>query len=307
MNATWPRVTNTLGNLLRAAAVAGARLILAEPVLDEVLAHLRNSDREYAEDQEYYDSLSSYELVRHEPKILIRAFLYSQIFEVDGRPADWHQFVGQFCDRRFLHTEVATNQLRRYLMSELSLRFESWSRVMEISETQRHEEFKNSLLPIKSAEIQASIDAYIFELVIQARVTREEEQRSVEFGYQTWWLSAGEGHAVREMSKIAHTSERILMRPGFLSKYIQFAPSAAKARQQLGDFLPSLLGIRLGRRVTEEGFSRLMSAVRDADSYEAGGRAAKIAALVDEMKSTQYEEFQPDFDSAADVLSSRAG
>ena len=172
-------------NLLRAAAVAGARLILAEPVLDEVLAHLRNSDRDYAEDRGYHDSLDSYEIVRHEPKILIRAYLYSQIFEMQNRPSDWGQFVGQFCDQRILHTDAAADQLRRYLMTEFSLRFENWKRVREICDPQQHEALTNSLLPIKSAEIQASIDAYIFELVIQARTTREEEQHSVEFGYQT--------------------------------------------------------------------------------------------------------------------------
>ena len=289
-------------NLLKAARVAGAELILAAPVLDEVLNHMRNSDRDYTEDQGYYESLASYELVRHEPKILIRAFLYSQIFEVEGRPNDWHQFIGQFCDRRLLHTEAAVDNLRRYLMTEFSLRFENWRKVHEACDTDRHQELTESLASIKSTEIQASIDAYMFELVLQARANREEEQRSVEFGYQTWWLSAGEGQAVRAMSRVAETTERVLMRPGFLSKYIQLAPSAAQARQQLGSFLPSLLGIRLGRRVTEEGFGRLMNAVRDADAYESGGRAARLASLADEMKSAQYEEFRSHFDASIDVL-----
>lgn len=290
-------------NLLRAAALAGARLVLTAPVLDEVLAHIRSSDRDYTSELEFYSAMSDYELVRHEPKILIRAYLYSQIFEVEGRPHSWEQFVSQFCDYRSLHTDRAIELLRDYFRSEFSLRFENWRRVREACDSTRHDKLKESLRSIKQTEIQASIDAYMFDLVVQARETREEEQRAVEFGYQTWWLSAGEGSAVRAMSRVDGTAERVLMRPGFLSKYIQFAPSAAEARQRLGDFLPSLLGIRLGRRLSEQDFERVMSAVRDAESYEAGGRAAKMSTFVDGLKSAQLEEYRPDFDTSAESLS----
>ncbi len=289
-------------NLLQVTSAAGARLILTAPVLDEVLAHVRGTDRDYLEQGEYLEVLNDYELVRNVPRILLRAYLYSRDSTRSDRPRSWEQFVHQFCDYGTLHKDAAETDLKRYLMTTFSMRFENWQKVLEVCDKERHAALTKSLLAIKDSGTQADIDAYVYDLVQQTRMNRQEDARAVEFGYQTWWLSSGEGAAVRAMSSVDGRSERILMRPGFLAKYIQFSPSASKAREDLHDFLPSLLGIRLGRRVTEEAFTNLMDTLRDAESLEPGGRAAKMAAFADRLKESRRHEYEKSFDAASDSL-----
>ena len=90
-------------NLLKATSVAGAQLILIAPVLQEVLGHLRKSDKEYQHYIEPIANVDSYEVAREVPHILIRAFLYTRVFKNDPRPYSWEQFISQFCDYRILH------------------------------------------------------------------------------------------------------------------------------------------------------------------------------------------------------------
>ena len=220
-----------------------------------------------------------------------------------NRPRSWMQFVNQFCNYYDLQKPTATRQIQHYLMREFGLEIENWQEVRSISEPDRHARLESSLSSIKSTQLQASNDAYVYELVTHRRATRGEEMRAPEYGYQTWWLSAGERSAVGAMSRVDGMSDPILMQPEFLTKYIQFAPSAEAARAELGEFLPSLLGIRLARRVAEDDFHNLVQTVVEAESLETGGRASKVANMIDRLKSASLDEFGVAFDSERESLS----
>ena len=249
-----PEADQHTRNLLRAANISGARLILTAPVLDELVGHLRGTDREYQHYVEPLGEIDSYEVVRQQPKILVRAFLYTQIFKNVDRPRSWMQFINQFCNYADLHQTTAARQIQHYLMGQFGLEFESWHEVRSVSEPDRHYRLAASLSGVKSTRLQAENDAYVYELVTHHRSTRREEERALEFGFQTWWLSAGERLAVAAMSRVDRASDPILMQPAFLTKFMQMAPSAEAAREELGEFLPSLLGIRLARRVADDDF-----------------------------------------------------
>jgi len=97
------------------------------------------------------------------------------------------------------------------------------------------------------------------------------------------------------MAAVDGTSSNILMRPGFLAKFIHLAPSTREARSRLSAFLPSLLGIKLARRVTEEDFNKLINAVEKAESMQDSRRLARIGYLIDTLKSTGRKEFDESF------------
>lgn len=293
-------------NLLKSASTAGATLILTAPVLEEILGHLKGSDLEYKTYVEPMGEIDSYEIAYQVPKILVRAFLYSQIFDGGPTPRSWEQFINQFCNYPDLHSRSAEIQLKRYLVNQFKLRFEEWEQIKSVCTDERNELLTGSIKSIKKySGFLARNDAYMYQLVTYRRSTRGEENKMSEFGYQTWWLSTGEGAAVREMAKIDRATHRILMRPGFLAKFIQLAPSASAARQSLSEFLPSLLGIKLARRVEEEDFHKLIDTVKEAESLEEGSRASKIADLNDKLKTVQYSEFDERFkpDEAGEFLS----
>lgn len=232
-------------NLLKAAALTGAQLRLTAPVLDEVLAHLRKTDREYYNYIEPIGPIDSYKAIRQIPHILIRAFLYTQLFGDNSKPFSWESFMDQFCDHPLLHRPDAVTQLRKYLTSQFGFEFESWTEVNKVCNQRRHASLKRALTDVKSDPRLAETDAYVYELVITRRITRPEEELSPEYGYQTWWLSFGEDAAARAMARVDRSTHRILMRPEFLAKYIQLAPSASVARENLKDFLPNVQSIRL--------------------------------------------------------------
>ena len=282
-------------NLLKSASTAGATLILTAPVLEEILGHLRGSDSEY---QNYIDPIGgvdSYEVARQVPKILVRAFLYTQILGYSLGPRSWEEFMNQFCNYPDLHNKSAEVQLKRYLTTQFNLRFEDWEQIKSICTDRRHELLTSSIKNLKSSDFLAGNDAYMYQLVTYRRSHRSEERRMPEYGYQTWWLSSGEGAAVRAMARADHATHHILMRPGFLAKFIQLAPSASSARQSLSEFLPSLLGIKLARRVAEEDFHKLIDTVKEAESLEEGSISSKIADLNDQLKAIHYKEFDERF------------
>ena len=276
-------------NLLKSARLTGAHLILAAPVLDEVLGHLRASDNEYLNYVAPFEDMT-YEFARQVPKILVRAYLYSQLLESHGSPGSWSEFISQFCRYSDLHTENALVQLQRYLEHQFVFEFEDWQTIHDKCAYERHEFLASALRTVKTSEFLASNDAYIYQLVTHRRSWEGTADHSSEFGYQTWWLSGGEGAAVRAMAQADNGTRRILMRPGFLAKYILLAPSAAEARQSLADFLPSLLGIKIARRVEEDDFRKMVVTLREAEALEPGGRASRIADYTDRLRTaTSFE------------------
>ena len=283
-------------NLIKAAQSAGACLVLAAPVLEEVVGHLRGSDTWFHEYLDPVRAIQDYDVARYVPKILIRAFLYAQVLPSERRPGSWQEFVNQFCTYSDLHRPEAAIQLQRYLQSEFKLHFEDWSTVKSLCDDEEHVLLRNVLTEMKESEFLARNDAYVFQLVSHCRIVEQEDARSSEYGYQTWWLSEGEGAAVRAMARVARTSNRILMHPGFLAKFIQLAPTAASARRSLADFLPSLLGIKLARRIAESDFRKLIDTVREAESLEPGRRAAQMADVMDQLRGVRHSEFSQDFD-----------
>ena len=283
-------------NLLKASFLAGAELRLTAPVLDEILGHLRKADREYTHYVEPLGPIDSYEAVRQIPGILIRAFLYTQIFVGEHKPYSWETFIEQFCDYAVLHRPDAVDQLRVYLTEQFNLHFETWTEVNNVCRKRRHDYLTASLLSIKSDPRIARTDAYVYQLVTTRRQTRREETIFPEYGHKTWWLSFGEDTAVKAMASLDGSTPRILMRPGFLAKFIQLAPSASLARDSLSDFIPSILGIKLARRMTEGDFHKLFVALEETESLEESRRAAKIGSFVDQLKSTGRNEYKEQFE-----------
>lgn len=293
-------------NLLKSASITGATLILTEPVLEEILHHVKNVDLEYRNFVEPV-GIDSYEMASQVPKILIQAFLYTQVSDSYQKPGSWEEFINQFCNYNDLHssqrTQAALTQLKRYLMLEFGLRFESWDQIKSICDEERHKLLYDSIESLKHNEFLASNDAYIYQLVTYRRSTRRVENEMSEYGYQTWWLSAGEGAAVRAMSKIDQSTNRILMRPSFLKKYIQLAPNTSSARRHLGEFLPSVLGIRLARQLEEEDFRKLIETMKEAEALEEGRRASKMADCMDQLRGAMRKELDEHFIPANEYLS----
>lgn len=274
-------------NTLLMAGQLGAKLILAEPVLDEVVHHLRICDFQYKNHVADVDEYMNYEVARNAPHIMLRTYLYARINQELGgrRPKSWPAFVKNFCTYSDLHRDYAFDDVRRYLQSKFSFSFESTEDLESVVDSVQLASLAGALEEVKRDENLARNDALLALAVYGHRKRRKETSSVSEFGYATWWLTS-------ETKILKHTREvvrehraRYVMRPDFLLNFLTLAPSAATARKTFASVFPSLLGIKLARRMNVDTFDDIMDSVAEAADLDDARRAAEIAKSLDKLKS----------------------
>jgi hypothetical protein len=276
--------------LLRMLAESGATLVLAEPVLEEVAHHLRTTDNEFQSLFAGRESQVSYEIVRNCPKILIRAFFYARMDPPSGigGPMNWAAYLQQFCNPRQLGNEQGRSELRRYLLSTFSMKYESRQEIENLvanDDRQRElAELATALQPDKATAELATNDALMALAVYERRERNGELAKATEFGFRTWWLTA-ESSILRHTENIVRTrGARYMMRPDFVLNFIALSPKLAEVRRAYENVFPSLLGVRLANRIKEEVYRDMMAKVREAAELEPGRVEALIATYSDRLK-----------------------
>ncbi|MDO3702705.1 hypothetical protein Q3W71_13610 [Micromonospora sp. C28SCA-DRY-2] len=275
-------------NALILAARAGAKLILTQPVLEEVVGHLRASDFEYKNHIQPIEHRITPEMAAAAPKILNRTYLYAKLDPLlsTTAPDSWRSFVEQFCDYGALHRPEALDEIRRYLQFTFSMSYQSTDDLKKVVEAATVDELTERLLVTKPDLRLAQNDALLACSVYGRREQNGETSQLTEFGYNTWWLT-------RETAILRHTRElvaanhgaRYIMRPDFLLNFLAFAPSVDQARQTFGNVFPSSLGIQLSRNMGEAAFRQIMAGVRAAEALDDGRRNAAMARYADQLKS----------------------
>ena len=270
-------------NVLLMAGRSGAKLILTEPVLEEVLGHLRASDYEFKNHIADVEHALSPELVREVPKILIRAYLYNR--SRPQAPKSWPAFVQQFCTYGTLHRTRAERDLQIYLQSSFQMEFRSREDLLGLVNVADVEQIRDRLIPLKANEELAANDALLACSVYGHRNRTREVSTTSEFGFRTWWLT-NESSILRHTRELrqANRGSRYMMRPDFLLNFFTFAPSAIHVRETFANVFPSALGLELSRRMDEEAFHKIMADMREAESYEEGRRVALMADCADRLK-----------------------
>ncbi|WP_148272202.1 hypothetical protein [Micromonospora maris] len=274
-------------NLLLFAAKAGTRLILTQPVLEEVLGNLRASDYEFRNHIQQVEHRITLDIAANVPKIMVRSYLYARLDPLlKHPPASWRDFVEQFCDYGTLHRVEAEAQLQHYLLHAFNLKFQSTGDLKALVDSEQVEQITDSLVGLKSDLRLAQNDALLACAVYGQRKARGESSNILEFGFETWWLTT-------ETAMLRHTHDlerlnggsRYMMRPDFLLNFLTFAPSVDQARRTFSNVFPSLLGIHLSRRLDEATFHKLMDDVQKAELMDEARRSAAMASLADRLKS----------------------
>lgn len=295
-------------NMLRMSAQAGATLVLAEPVLEEVVSHLRGTDREYRNYVQPAEAHVDMHMARHASRILIRSYFYARLAQTDEsvpRPSNWDAYINQFCDVADLHRPAALAQLRVYLQAELSLSFESRGELHEVVAMVDVSELAHELSAIKGAPELADNDALMSHAVYGRREALGESSVASEFGFRTWWLTGGETRMLEYTHGLIekHHGARFIIRPEFLLNFISLSPSAADARSTYSNVFPTLLGIRLARRMDQKAFRGLMGKVEEAGNLESSRRRAKLAQMANALKGDLHRQYDLEF--RADRVTSR--
>ncbi|MFE5835502.1 hypothetical protein [Arthrobacter sp. NPDC056493] len=296
-------------NTLRMAAQHGAKLVLTRPVLEEIAHHLRGCDWDYRSQIAQVQDHLPYEIIRDVPRILLRAYLYAHINQELGmrRPRSWQGYVQQFCDHVDLHSDAVYDDLRKYLCSAFNMVYRSTEDLAEHYDNDEVQRVASALAPYKRNEDLAWNDAILASAVYGRRVQRKETHASTEFGLSTWWLT-GETSILRHTKDlVAKHGSRYVMRPDFLLNFLTLAPGAADVRTTYRNVFPSLLGVSLGRRMEAGAFDEVMKQVAEAEQLDDARRSARIAKVVDQLKSHSTKQFLvgADRESALDVSAAR--
>lgn len=271
-------------NVLTIASRGGAKLILAEPVLDEVLGNIRASDFEYLNHVSTIEHRLVPEMIREVPKILLRAYLYNK-GKAHG-PSSWQGFVEQFLSYGSLHKPQASTQLKHYFAATFGMEFRSVGQLEALADASDLAGLETRLATVKKDERLARNDALMVCAVYGHREHSGEHAFFSEFGYRTWWLT-NETAVMREARELIRkrTGDRFIMRPEFLLNFYAFAPKASEVRRTFSSIFPTSLGIQLSKRMDEAAFHGILQQVREAEQFDDARRAAVMAECVDKLKT----------------------
>lgn len=285
-------------NLLKILASAGATLVLAEPVLQEVQHNLHTSNLEFDNNFAGIESKVTEDIVRNCPKILIRSFFYARMSsrkDIEA-PSTWLDYLRQFCNPDRLNSEAGKEELKRYLMANFSLQYESFDEMEKIINFEKNrrefDSLESALLECKANRHLAKNDAMMAFTVYGRRDARGEGKKANEFGHQTWWLTGETSIIKYTKALVSKHGARFMMRPEFLLNFIALVPKMADVRATYKSVFPSLLGIRLANRVKDEVFHKMMKQIKEVATLEPGRVEALIAQYSDQLKS----DFQKHYD-----------
>jgi len=275
-------------NTLLLASRQGAKLILTEPVLEEVVSHFRSADMEHHNHVEAIEHRLDYELASQAPQIMLRVYLYARLNpDLDRRqPRNWPAFVQQFLSHKTLHRSQAMDDMRQYLQATFGFAYESAADLENLVDLNQVDALAAQLAPAKNNNLTlARNDALMALAVYGRRHRRGETSRVTEFGWGTWWLTSETRILGLTRDLVRQHNGRYVMRPDFLLNFLTLAPSAQAARETNATIFPSMLGIRLSRRMDQAAFDGLMDKVAEAENLDDARRAVEMAKFMNTLKS----------------------
>jgi hypothetical protein len=280
-------------NTLLLAAHLGAKLILTEPAIEEVAHHLRSADVEYREHVAAIEHRLDYESARQIPQIMLRSYLYARLNPGLGRrhPKNWPAFVQQFCSYQTLHSQRAYDDLRQYLQATFAFSYESTDELQRLVDVEQVIKLAEQLAPLKKTQRLARNDALLALAVYGRRKRGGETSRVTEFGWGTWWLTGETSILTITRDIVRENRGRYIMRPDFLLNFLTLAPSAQTARTAFRQIFPTMLGIRLARRMQTDTFQEIMDKVTEAEQLDDARRAVEMGKLMNRLKSDLRRQY----------------
>lgn len=299
-------------NALRIASSLGATLVLTQPVLEEVIGHFRACDYEFQNHISVSENYMTFELARNVGQIMIRSYLYARINpDLPSKPKTWAAFVNQFCSHDELHRGTGESEFLRYLARKFNMEYVTSDEIEDLVNVDDVAALAYKLAPFKSRRELADNDALMAHAVFGRRRGMKEVSSTNEFGFSTWWLT-GETSILRHTKELIESNQksRYIMRPEFLLNFVTLAPSAEESRKSYAKIFPTLLGIRLAKRMDEKAFHSIMEKVDDAAQLDEDRRGIAIASIVDKLKGDFSKDYMSDhaqgYSNSIDMAAARS-
>ena len=287
-----------VANCLRVAKTAGARLILAEPVVEEVSGHLGACDGEYQALFADKERFLTKDVVRHAKRLLVRSFLYAKIDGRKNAPKTWKAYVNQFMSFENIGRPDGKTELTRYLCEKFHLDYEDTQSLFVGIDMAQHGALAADLVTTKAGDRavqRAQNDAALVLAIYAKRNANNESGGGNPFGFVTWWLTKESKIRTITADLVKKKGSRFLMVPEFLLNFIALAPSAADVRRTFENVFPTRLGVKLSNRMRNDVFEDFMKKYSEASTVDPARRAAKLAAMSDELKGDNFKNYERKF------------
>jgi len=268
-------------NLLKSAKSRGVRILVNDTILDELLAHLINSNRIYERD--YQENIDLFDQGKEEfvDQILIRSFLYAKN---EGKVSSYSTYLDNYVT---IDSSSAKQELIDFLNEEFGIDYvSSDTKEMKVDIDQGDfDQLYNELTEVKGSHAKARADANLILTIYALRSAHGEINSSLE-GYKTWWLSSDTAthKAVSKLFKQKYPVS-CYMRPDFLYNYISFTPAKEKVSALYENTFPNLLGVQISNHIPSDIGKKVRELIVEHDSRPSGRVKAKIRHLSDELKA----------------------
>jgi len=282
--------------LLRACMEIGAKLVLTEPVLEEVFTHLYAVDLEYRNHYLPNEPYISGSDVSECNRILIRAYFYTKF---EGKKIAWDKFINQFLDPAALRSksEKGRAELRGLLVQRFGMDYLSKANISSGVSQAEVNALAEKLVEARVAKNQelSYNDALMVYAVYSQRKSHGEHAIYDGFGYRTWWLT-------KETRVLNFTAPLVIreggvpyiMRPEFILNFITLAPKAAHVRRAFRELLPTTVGLQLGHHLKPEVMHQLLSNTEEWASLAPERVAIIIGDKVNRLKHDRFKQYVAD-------------
>lgn len=286
------RMTRLMFEMARAA---GATLLLTEPVVNEVTNHIRLSDNEY---RNYIAPMEragmvDQALATQAPKILVRAYLYARITGGAGAPSSWEAYLKQVASPDDIRAGRGEDAITSYLRNQFGFEYVPEHDLVGMTDEKEVAQLAAQFVEkVNKSETLAKHDALMATAIYGDRRRKHEHPGNSPFGFSTWWLTdeAAILKATGGLTK-ANGGHRYLMRPDFVLNFLALAPTAHDVRQTYRSVFPTLLGIRLSRRMGAAAFHEAMKPLDEWDTLEDGRKGALVEELANKLKADMVRQY----------------
>lgn len=282
--------------LLQICIKLGAKLILAEPVLEEVFTHLHAVDLEYRNHYLPNEAYLTAAEVSECDRILIRSYYHARIVDKSLRKG-WDAFINSLLDPKCLRSksEQGRDQLRGVLVQKFHLKFESTEDLSKGVEQAKVDSLAAQLSAARSYEKHPNLsqnDALMVHATYAHRRANNESANYDGFGYRTWWLTK-ETHVLSFTGQLVHQESGVpyVMRPEFLLNFVVFAAKASDARKAFSDLLPTTVGLQLGQHLKQDVMNELLDSVERWDDLSPERISIKMSDMVNKLKYDRFKQY----------------
>jgi hypothetical protein len=294
-------------NAFKIIRQAGSRLELTEATLQELHSHIFAADREFQATYADIDKIVDTTLASQCDKILIRAYYYAKLDARTGhKPSSWKQFLNNFLSYDKMTgptSSTSMKSLKDTLCNRFGMEFLDRATMMAQVAPKDLESLKDKIVEVRKGkkgheELRAENDA-LHILYVRAKRRSENSVAGNPFGFKTWWLTQEVvSGAAAGLVFPRERSERYIMYPEFLINYIAFNPTTEAVRTSLKTIFPSLHGVRLGNRLDNKTYSKVIDHIREAQAIDEPRAVAIAAEASDALKTSRVREFLDKYEPA---------